>query len=80
MFRATHGLQSIFQIRRDRACTSLPREYRQLEAWRAAASAVWARWDALLASPPERRARAFAAYTAALDAEASAAEEMSARA
>jgi hypothetical protein len=78
MFRATHGLQSMFQSKRDRACPSLPRQHRQLEAWRATASAVWARWDALLASPPERRARAFAAYTAALDAEAAAAEEMAA--
>jgi hypothetical protein len=76
MFRATHGLQSMFQIKRDRASASPARRHGQLEAWRAAASAVWTRWDALLTSPPERRARAFAAYTAALDAEAAAAEEM----
>jgi hypothetical protein len=35
-------------------------------------------WDALLASPPEGRGRVFAAYTAALDAEAAAAADMAA--
>jgi hypothetical protein len=76
MFRATRRLQAIFEFNRERAFRSLPRDLRQLEAWRANAGAVWARWDVLLASPPERGAGAFAAYIGALDAEAAAAEEM----
>ena len=46
---------------------------RALQAWRAAADLVWARWEALREAPPEGRSAAFAAYLAALDAEASAA-------
>jgi hypothetical protein len=38
-----------------------------------AADLVWARWDALKDATRERRPAAFAAYVAALDAEASAA-------
>ena len=47
-----------------------------LSAWRAAADLVWARWEALRESTPERRDRAFAAYLAALDAEAEAADSL----
>jgi hypothetical protein len=36
-------------------------------------------WDELLASPPERRARAYAALGNALDAEAAAADEIATR-
>jgi len=49
---------------------------RTTEAWRIAASTVWARWDAFLATPNEGRRVAFAAYVAALDAECAAADEM----
>jgi hypothetical protein len=44
-----------------------------LEAWRAAAQLVWARWEAFLRAPAEARAGAYDAYLAALDAEAAAA-------
>ena len=50
-----------------------PPSERASQAWRAAADLVWARWDALSEAAPERRPIAFAAYVAALDAEASAA-------
>jgi len=46
---------------------------RALRAWRMAADLVWTRWEALREATPEERARAFAAYLAALDAEAAAA-------
>jgi hypothetical protein len=46
---------------------------RAMRAWRAAADLVWARWEALGEAAPELRPAAFAAYLAALDAEASAA-------
>ena len=46
---------------------------RALRAWRVAADLVWARWEALAEATPEGRARAFAEYLAALDAEATAA-------
>jgi hypothetical protein len=44
-----------------------------LEAWRAAEELVRARWTEYRAARREDRAGAFAAYTAALDAEAAAA-------
>jgi len=44
-----------------------------MDAWRAAADVVWARWEVLCEVAPELRPAAFAAYLAALDAEASAA-------
>lgn len=47
-----------------------------LDPWRLAAKLVWARWEAFIDAPRETRARAFAAYLAALDAEAAAAAEM----
>jgi hypothetical protein len=46
---------------------------RALPAWRAAADLVWTRWELLREAAPETRAGAFAAYNAALDAEAAAA-------
>jgi hypothetical protein len=49
---------------------------RSLDGWRAAALLVWARWEAFLEAPPDTRGRAFAAYLAALDAEAAAAGEI----
>ncbi len=48
-------------------------EARALSAWRCAADLVWARWELLRQATPESRATAFAAYVAALDAEAAAA-------
>ena len=47
-----------------------------LEGWRNAANLVWTRWEAFLDAPRDTRARAFAAYLAALDAEAAAAAEI----
>jgi hypothetical protein len=44
--------------------------------WRDAAALVWSRWDMFLVAPPASRAVAFAAYVAALDAEAAAAREL----
>jgi hypothetical protein len=49
---------------------------RALESWRIVAGRVWSRWDAFLASPRDRRASAFAAYAAALDGEAAAAQRV----
>ena len=46
---------------------------RALRAWRIAANRVWARWEAVREATPENRSTAFAAYLAALDAEATAA-------
>ena len=50
---------------------------RALSAWRSAADLVWARWELLGEATPESRARAFASYHAALDAEAAAAGTLS---
>ena len=47
-----------------------------LDAWRFAANLVWTRWEAFLNAPRDTRARAFASYLAALDAEAAAAAEI----
>lgn len=44
-----------------------------LEAWRAAAHLVSARWDRFLQAEPEMRVFAFASYVAALDSEETAA-------
>ncbi len=46
---------------------------RSFSTWRSAAELVWARWELVRNAAPERRERAFAAYLAALDAEAEAA-------
>lgn len=80
MFRSAQGPESVFNLRKGGggACGGVHRSRRKLEAWRAAARRVWVCWDALLASEPEARGRAFAEYTVALDAEAGAAEEMAA--
>ena len=50
---------------------------RALDAWRDAELVVLARWDAFLANGAPRQ-EAFAAYVAALDAEAAAAAELAA--
>jgi hypothetical protein len=78
MFRSAHGLESVFKLARSDASSGVDRTNRRLEAWRAAARRVWICWDALLASSPEGRGRAFLAHTAALDAEAAAAAEIAA--
>ena len=50
---------------------------RALDAWREAETQVQARWDAFLAADrPSRRRAAFAAYLAALDAEAATADAL----
>jgi hypothetical protein len=46
------------------------------ERWREAARVAWERWEVFLGAEPETRAFAFASYTAALDAEESAAAAM----
>jgi len=46
---------------------------RAMRVWRGAADLVWTRWEVLGEAAPELRPVAFAAYLAALDAEASAA-------
>jgi hypothetical protein len=47
-----------------------------LETWRRAARLVSTRWDLVLVATPEARQGAYAAYGAALDAEAAAAAEL----
>jgi len=76
MFEASHRLQSVFQIDRGGASSSGRGRRRQLEAWRRAASFVWMCWEELLASPPERRARAYTALEDALETEAAAAGDL----
>ena len=49
---------------------------RALEAWREAELQVHARWDAFLGADRGSRRAAFAAYLAALDAEAAAADAL----
>jgi hypothetical protein len=49
-----------------------------LEAWRDAEATVRARWHEFLAADGEARRFAFAAYVAALDLEAAAADELAA--
>ena len=60
-------------LRPVRPLSETPPHERASQAWRVAADLVWARWDALKDATRERRPAAFAAYVAALDAEASAA-------
>jgi hypothetical protein len=50
-----------------------------IEEWRDAERLVWTRWRAFLHAPPEIRSGAFAAYVAALDAEAVAAHDLPSR-
>jgi hypothetical protein len=78
MFRAAHSLESVFKLTRGGASSDAHGANVKLEAWRTAARRVWIHWDALLASSPEGRGPAFAAYTAALNAEAAAAAEIAA--
>lgn len=52
------------------------RRPRPLDLWRDAAARVWSQWDLVLVAPAAGRAAAFAAYLAALDAEAAAADEL----
>lgn len=66
----------MFPIRRVKSFNYATLRARPLEAWRAAARLVWTRWEVFLDAPPETRAGAFAAYLAALDAEAAAAAEI----
>jgi hypothetical protein len=49
---------------------------RALEDWRAVARLVSIEWDRVLVAAPWAREDAFAAYVAALDAEAAAADEL----
>ena len=49
-----------------------------LEAWQSATRLVWTRWEAFREAETEARAGAFAAYVAALDAEAAAADQLAA--
>jgi hypothetical protein len=49
---------------------------RALDTWHAAAQLVSTRWQVFFEAEPETRAREFASYLAALDAEEAAAAEM----
>ena len=49
---------------------------RRLNAWRSAAELVQHRWEDVADAPRDARRMAFAAYTAALDAEAAAAARL----
>jgi hypothetical protein len=49
---------------------------RALNAWRDAELVVWAHWDAFVVADGASRRDAFAAYVAALDAEAAAAGDL----
>jgi hypothetical protein len=49
---------------------------RRLDSWRSAAELVQRRWEDAVHAPCEARRTAFAAYTAALDAEAAAAARL----
>jgi hypothetical protein len=66
----------MFPLRRGTSFYGVPFGARPLEAWRGAARLVWARWEVFLDAPPEVRGRAYAAYLAALDAEAAAAADI----
>jgi hypothetical protein len=70
----------MFSLRRRTALHLLPLALSPIEEWRAAERLVWARWRVFLHAPPEIRSRAFAAYVAALDAEARAARDLPSRA
>jgi hypothetical protein len=59
-----------------RSIAQLAGHTRAHEAWRDASSLVAARWHRYLEAEPPRRAVAFAAYVAALDAEEAAADEL----
>jgi hypothetical protein len=67
------GIAMKFLIRPAAPLDGRPLQARAVTAWRSAADLVWARWELLGEATPESRAGAFAAYHAALDAEAAAA-------
>ena len=72
-----HGGRTVAAMFRTAAITlHYQPDLEPLEAWRAAEELVQARWAEYRAAPREDRAGAFAAYTAALDAEAAAAREL----
>jgi hypothetical protein len=60
----------------DAALLGANRLTRARKRWRDAACLVSTRWEAFVDAEPEARAFAFASYTAALDAEETAAAEM----
>jgi hypothetical protein len=69
----------MFLLRRRTAFHRIPCTRSPIEEWRAAERLVWMRWRAFLQAPPDVRSGAFAAYVAALDAEAIAAGDVRAR-
>jgi hypothetical protein len=79
MLTTTGGFGSMFPLRRTTALHRVPLRASPIEEWRAAEHLVWTRWRTFLHSPPEIRSRAFAAYVAALDAEAIAAGDLRSR-
>jgi hypothetical protein len=65
-----------FPVRRGTPLYQAELQARALTAWRHAESVVRARWDAFLVADGASRRDAFAAYLAALDAEATAASDL----
>ena len=65
-----------FVVRRDTPLYQAQLQARALNAWRDAELVVRARWDAFLVADGALRGDAFAAYVAALDAEAAAAGDL----
>ena len=65
-----------FLIRTDTSLDLGEPHARALRAWRTAEELVAARWSAYLEADGEARPAVFAAYVAALDAEAAAADEL----
>jgi hypothetical protein len=63
-------------IDRNKSLVPARRVARAARRWRYAAHLVWTRWEVFLGAEPEARAFAFASYTAALDAEETAAAAM----
>jgi hypothetical protein len=63
----------MFPLRRRTPFHRTARTPSPIDEWRAAERLVWTRWTDFLHAPPEIRSGAFAAYVAALDAEAIAA-------
>jgi hypothetical protein len=65
-----------FPVRRGTPLYQAQLQARALNAWRDAELVVRARWDAFLVADGASRRHAFAAYVAALDAEAAAAGDL----
>jgi hypothetical protein len=80
MLVMTGGFGSMFSLRRRTPFHRIAVTLSPIEEWRAAERLVWTRWRAFLHASPEIRSRAFAAYVAALDAEAIAARALPSRA